>query len=79
VDPGAGMDDVKKKNSLTAPGLELRSLGCSARSQSLYRLRNPGSTNLLKMYERYPERKDTSPVKMQGIFFFRKWQCCRVR
>jgi hypothetical protein len=31
-------------------------------------------------YEGYPESKDARLVKMQGIlFFFQKWQCCRVR
>jgi hypothetical protein len=43
VDPVAGLDDVKKKNFLSLPGLELRPLGHPARSQSLYRLRYPGS------------------------------------
>jgi hypothetical protein len=43
VDPRAGLDDVEKRNHLTLPGLELRSLGRRARSQSLYRLRYPGS------------------------------------
>jgi hypothetical protein len=43
VDPRAGLDDVEKKNVLTLPGLELRSFCRPARSQSLYRLRYPGS------------------------------------
>jgi hypothetical protein len=43
VDPRAGLDDVEKRNFLTLPGLELRPLGRPARSQSLYRLRHPGS------------------------------------
>jgi hypothetical protein len=38
VDPRAGLDDVEKRKFLTLPGLELRSLGYPARSQSLYRL-----------------------------------------
>jgi hypothetical protein len=38
----AGLDDVEKK-FLTLLGLELRLLGRPARSQSLYRLRYPGS------------------------------------
>jgi hypothetical protein len=42
--PRAGLDDVEKRKFLTLPGLELRLLGRSARSQSLYRLRYPGST-----------------------------------
>jgi hypothetical protein len=44
VDARAGLDDVEKRKLLTLPGLELRSLGRPARSQSLYRLRYPGST-----------------------------------
>jgi hypothetical protein len=39
----AGLDDVEKRKFLTLPGLELRLLGCPARSQALYRLRYPGS------------------------------------
>jgi hypothetical protein len=43
VDPRAGLDDVEKGKFLTLPGFELRLLGRSARTQSLYRLRYPGS------------------------------------
>jgi hypothetical protein len=43
VGPSIGMDNVERRKFLTLPGLELRSLGRSARSQSLYRLRYPGS------------------------------------
>jgi hypothetical protein len=43
VDPRAGLDDVEKRKFLTLPGLELRPLRGPARSQSLYRLRYPGS------------------------------------
>jgi hypothetical protein len=39
-----GLDDVKKK-FFNLPKLELQILGRSARSQSLYRLRSPGSDN----------------------------------
>jgi hypothetical protein len=42
VDPRAGLDDVEKIKFLTLPGLELRPLG-RPDSQSLYRLRYPGS------------------------------------
>jgi hypothetical protein len=44
VDPRAGLDDVEKGKFLTLPGLELRPLGRPGRSQSLYRLRYPGSS-----------------------------------
>jgi hypothetical protein len=43
VDPRAGLDHMEKRKFLTLPGLELRPLGRVARSQSLYRLRYPGS------------------------------------
>jgi hypothetical protein len=43
VDPRAGLDDVEKTKFLILPGLELRPLCRPAHSQSLYRLRYPGS------------------------------------
>jgi hypothetical protein len=38
VDPTAGLDDKEKPQFFTLLGLELRTLGRPARSQSLYRL-----------------------------------------
>jgi hypothetical protein len=46
VGPRDGLDDVEKRKFLNLPGLERRPLGCPARSQSLYRLRYPGSLYL---------------------------------
>jgi hypothetical protein len=43
----AGADDVERRKILTLPALKLRPLGRPAHSQSLYRLRYPGS--LLEM------------------------------
>jgi hypothetical protein len=43
VDPRTGLHDVEKRKFLTLPGLELRPHGHPARSQSLHRLRYPGS------------------------------------
>jgi hypothetical protein len=43
VDPRADQDNVEKRTFLTLPGLELQSFGRPACSQSLYRLRYPGS------------------------------------
>jgi hypothetical protein len=43
VDFRAGLDYVEKRKFLTLPGLELRPLDSPARTQSLYRLRYPGS------------------------------------
>jgi hypothetical protein len=41
--PRFGLDDMKKGKFLTLPGLKLKLLGHAAHSQSLYRLRYPGS------------------------------------
>jgi hypothetical protein len=43
VELSAGLDDMEKRKFLTLTGLELRPLGRPAHSQSLYRLRYPGS------------------------------------
>jgi hypothetical protein len=43
VDPRASLDDVEKRKFLILSGLELRFLSRPAHSQSLYRLRYPGS------------------------------------
>jgi hypothetical protein len=48
VGPRARLDVVAKRKFLTLPVLELRPVGRSARSQSLYRLRYPGSRTLLE-------------------------------
>jgi hypothetical protein len=53
VDPRAGLDDVKKRKFLTLPGVELRPLGCPARSQSLYGLRYHGSPTYIYIYILY--------------------------
>jgi hypothetical protein len=41
--PRTDLGCMEKRNFLTVPGLELRILGLPARSQSLHRLRYPGS------------------------------------
>jgi hypothetical protein len=43
VGPRAGLDDAEERKFLTLPELELRPLGRPACTQSLYRLRYPGS------------------------------------
>jgi hypothetical protein len=43
VGPRAGLDELEKRKFFTLPGLELQLLGRPDRSQSLYRLRSPGS------------------------------------
>jgi hypothetical protein len=58
VGPTAGIDDVEKRKFLTLPGLELRPLGPQARSQSLYRLRYPGSHYYYYYYYYYLFQKN---------------------
>jgi hypothetical protein len=58
VDPRAGLDDVENRKFLTLPGLELLPLGRPVRSQSLYRLRCPGSMTLTGRCNRLHERLD---------------------
>jgi hypothetical protein len=53
VDSRAGLDDVEKRKFLTLPGFELRPLGLPVHSQSLYRLRYPGS-HLLSVSNLFP-------------------------
>jgi hypothetical protein len=43
VVPGTCLDDVERRKILPLLGLELQSLGCPTRSQTLYRLHYPGS------------------------------------
>jgi hypothetical protein len=51
VGPRVGLDHVEKNKFLTLLGLELGPLSRRARSQSLYRLRYPGSKyDELKMF-----------------------------
>jgi hypothetical protein len=52
VDPRTSLDDVKKTKFLLILGLELLPVGRSARSQSLYWLRYPGSPFLIKKMKR---------------------------
>jgi hypothetical protein len=40
VGPRAGLDTVENRKFLALPGLQLRPLGCPARSQAPYRLRD---------------------------------------
>jgi hypothetical protein len=49
VDPRAGLDEVEKRKFLTLPGIELQNLGRPTRSQSLHRLRYPGSCYFSKI------------------------------
>jgi hypothetical protein len=51
VGPRAGLEDVERRKLFTLLGLKLRPLGRSARSQSLYRLRYPGSEQILTLIE----------------------------
>jgi hypothetical protein len=49
----AGLDNMEEWKFLTLPGLELRPLGHPARSQSLYRLRYPGSLIIMQIVANY--------------------------
>jgi hypothetical protein len=49
VSPRAGLDDLKKRKFFTLPGLEVKPLGHLPRSQSVYRLRYPGSSVTLEV------------------------------
>jgi hypothetical protein len=62
VDPRADLDDMEKRKLLTLPGLELRPLGCPARSQSLYHFN--ADTGILN------ENSGLSPI----IFIFQLMQ-----
>jgi hypothetical protein len=53
VDPRPGLNDMDKWKFLTLPGLELRPIGRPASSQSLYRLRYPGSHKKRKKDRKY--------------------------
>jgi hypothetical protein len=59
VDPRDGLDDVEKRKFLTLQGLELRPV---ARSQSLYRLRYPGSYS-----ENHMDVKQTERITTTGV------------
>jgi hypothetical protein len=50
VGPRGGMDDMEKRKFLPPQGLELRPIGRPACSQSLYRLRSPGSLDVNRLY-----------------------------
>jgi hypothetical protein len=47
VNPRAGLEDMEKLESLNLPELEIRPLGRSARSQSLYRTTIPRLMSLI--------------------------------
>jgi hypothetical protein len=59
VDPRADLDDFEKRKLSTLPGLELRPLSRPARSQSLYRLRYPGSLYVLVLSDNFASHFET--------------------
>jgi hypothetical protein len=61
VGPRAGLDDVEKRKFLTLRGLEIRSLGRPARSQSLYRLRYPDSFIMTPSERKYNKQTVDQP------------------
>jgi hypothetical protein len=50
VDPRIGLDDMERRKFLTLRGHKLRPLARPAHSQSLYRLRHPGSLGYVPYY-----------------------------
>jgi hypothetical protein len=56
--PRSGLDDMEKRKFLTVPGLELRSLGRPARSQSLYRLKRKCKHRTKGIKEKEETRRD---------------------
>jgi hypothetical protein len=61
------LEDAEKRKYFTLPGLELRPLCCLARSQSLYRLRYPGSA-----YFPYFEKriKKAYEISLLSVYLF---------
>jgi hypothetical protein len=71
VDPTAVLDDLEKIKFFTLLGLEPRPLSRPARSQSLYRLRYPGSdvvAKSAKVISEIEHRPSTSYKYLMKIF-----------
>jgi hypothetical protein len=62
VDLRVGLDDLEKTKFLTLPGLELRPLGRTARSLSLYRLRYV----IMYVYKITPDRLCGLVIRVPG-------------
>jgi hypothetical protein len=69
VGPRAVLDDVEKRKLLILSGLELRPLGRPARSQSLYRLRYPGSYSNLHTFHLWRSARDVAFMLETSSFF----------
>jgi hypothetical protein len=70
IGPIAGLGDLEKRKFLTLPGFELRPLRRPARSQSLHRLRYPGSI----VAEYRTKIKSVRPIKpVWRKLAFRVW------
>jgi hypothetical protein len=79
----ANLDDVDKIRFLTLSGLEIRSLGRPARTQSLYRLRYPGSLLTHNIWKLVYNVKLTKCFKSWSVFgrSFNAWEysaLCRL-
>jgi hypothetical protein len=78
VGPRTGLDHIENRKFFPLPGLELRSLNRPARSQSLYRLRCPGSPlmkhNRLKLNS--PVRRYQSFARISCFHLQDKWMQC---
>jgi hypothetical protein len=70
VDPRTGLDAAERK-FLPSSGLELRPLGRSARSQSLYRLSYPGSAIYITLAENSSGEVEGDPIKIYIVVILR--------
>jgi hypothetical protein len=68
VGPRSGMDDVEKRKFLTLPEFVLWHVGRPAHSQSLCRLRYPGSISLLGILDKLesPKRGNVNYLQYDG-------------
>jgi hypothetical protein len=69
VGPRAGLDDGEKRKFLTLPRLELRTLGRPASSQSLYRLRYPGSYHQTKWFQKFHSSSTVLRIRKTALKF----------
>jgi hypothetical protein len=67
--PRAFMVDVEKRKILLLPGLELLSLGCPTRSQSLYWLSYPGKQVAALLYAGFLLVLFLKTEEESGMFF----------
>jgi hypothetical protein len=67
VDCRASLDDTEKRKFLTLPGIELRTLGCPACSQSLYRLHYPSFLYILLNINTYIHTSGSRKSRLTAV------------